>query len=360
MLNSSTGSVVQFSSDRMAITADAMVRGMYRGISCGQVFESVANSRDSWRLHKLLDAWWARGFRHVRIPVTWYGDSTDTCKLNDSTFMAQLTDTVNYAVQKGFIVMLNAHHEHWLHNNYDMTELYNGRFWALWRDIALRFNYVAQNKLIFEILNEPQGVFGNWSGAVSVNDPGAIQRTQMIMKTGFDGVRFVSGTRIVACSTNGMGSVGTVNSIYPTKDKLPGFGNDRYVMAHVHTYDDWKFCGQDGSCDMYTCQSDPIGALHRDIDARFAQLAAWRDKLGGNAVVPVQIGEYGIGRMDQWKRDNALTREYYMYTTRRCMAYGIAPTVWDDGSGNWYATESIDSSGNVQFVFGLVDAIMSA
>ncbi len=163
-----------------------------------------------------------------------------SCAFNANSLLTQqVNQTVTYALNKGFWVILNTHHESWLKNGYDGTSQYNGacdvahqfvpptalfrrlflilpcqmpclvlsclvlsclvlscrvvscrvvpclvlerlvlswnvlswnadKFWGLWRGIANYFKTGtgASRRLIFEVLNEPEGVFGDWHSGI--------------------------------------------------------------------------------------------------------------------------------------------------------------------------------------------------
>ncbi len=132
---------------------------------------------------------------------------------------------------------MNAHFEDFIFDSYDMSDSFNGKFWQLWKDVATFFAYAPQSKLILEILNEPHGVLGDWSGGADPRSARAIELTRRILKAGRDGVRSVDGDRIVQVSTNGLGNIGSLSWMYPTPSTLPGGGTDRFLQVHVHSYD---------------------------------------------------------------------------------------------------------------------------
>jgi hypothetical protein len=74
------------------------------GINLGQVFESddYNRPRDATNVSPLLLAFKQEGFKHVRIPVTWFPDATGgaagRCRLDDTTFMSQLENAIFYSI----------------------------------------------------------------------------------------------------------------------------------------------------------------------------------------------------------------------------------------------------------------------
>ncbi len=45
---------------------------MGRGINLGNTYELVANDRDPAATARMMDMFWDKGFRNVRVPVTWW------------------------------------------------------------------------------------------------------------------------------------------------------------------------------------------------------------------------------------------------------------------------------------------------
>ena len=79
----------------------------------------------------------------------------------------ELKAIVDYALAKKMYVEINTHHEHWLKNNYDGTATNDAKFAKLWTGIATFFiDYPKQ--LIFDVLNEPGGKMGQWSGGFPI------------------------------------------------------------------------------------------------------------------------------------------------------------------------------------------------
>jgi hypothetical protein len=307
---------------------------MKKGINLGSTFECQSQSRESSRVNKLFTAWKAKGFDHVRIPVTWYG-SSKTCKLDDANFMRQLKSAVDYALALGFTVILNAHHEEWLYSGYNDTEVYNGMFWNLWRRIALFFNYVPQEDMIFQILNEPHGVFDD-----------SIEWTRKINEVGYHGVRKISTTRLIAFQPNFMGNIYQAPKVYPTLASLPG--NPDYLMVSIHSYDAFAFCGQEGYNSYYASTGD----LSQSIDRLVGYINKWKSTNG----IPVILDECGVGRLKSVERDTDIVRHYYKYISNAFVNVGIPVTTWNDEG--WFCVSTIGTNG-VYHPCGLINAFLS-
>ena len=281
--------------------------------------------------------------------------------MDDPVFMKALDAAVYYAVNLGMCVIINTHFEQWIHNHYDGTEAYKGKFWGLWRNIVTRYKSIKQSDLVVELLNEPNSVLGAFSLG-NCNDPKAVELTRSIMKVGFDGVRSVDPTRMIALSSNGMQSVCQCPVIYPTRSLLPGGGNDKYLMVAVHDYVPWNYCGESESNDFYLKQKDPYGAMQNDINKLFDDLKAWHNGIGGDSVVGLLVTEFGVGcSNNSGRRNTDLVRAWYRQTAKACRDRKIGPCAWNDCSKtSWFGLSTLPSetNGKVEWLYGLADATL--
>ncbi|MBQ7753312.1 MAG: cellulase family glycosylhydrolase [Treponema sp.] len=124
-----------------------------------------------------FDAIKAKGFTSIRICVTWFPHiiEKDTYKI-DPVFMARVKEVVDWAISDGFYVLLNEHHS--VHDycvspkygdgyNLDGSQQSKAYLEAIYRQICAAFNGSYDERLIFEILNEPRlirndGKNGSW------------------------------------------------------------------------------------------------------------------------------------------------------------------------------------------------------
>jgi aryl-phospho-beta-D-glucosidase BglC (GH1 family) len=334
-----------------APTAAEINREMKTGFNLGNAFDLGLQSTKISDVAPLIDLYWAAGMRHIRIPVTW-GNDVKGNKLMDSEGrlntsnprLGELDQVIDYALNKGMVVIINTHHEHWLKRNYDNTDQYNVPFTNLWKGIANRYKSHSP-RLIFEVLNEPEGAFGDWSGTVSPFDPKAIALTRKINELGVAAIRSVSPTRVVMVGTNGQGNHSLLDDVYPTASSLPGGGSDKYLMATVHTYDPWAFCGEDGKNSNWPGE--------RAITTPVRAVAAHGQKLG----IPVNYGEFGVGRRSlQSERNTNVVRNFYRLIKQTAESTGMSATPWDDQG--WFGLVSRDGAGKYSFSHIIVPSMM--
>ena len=336
-------------------TAAEVNRVLGTGFNLGNTFDVDGHSTKPADIKPLIDLYISAGMRHVRIPVTW-GESIRGSALADRQGklnvrhprLRELKTVVDYALSKGLYVIVNAHHERWLKEHYDGSAAYDQAFSNLWTGIAKQFKSRSQ-KLVFELLNEPEGTFGVWSGPVRPFDPQGLRYTRHIYEVGWRAVRKTSGanrTRIVMVGTNGQGNQSMLDDVYPGTESLPGGGKDPYLMVTVHTYDPWAFCGQDGSNTKWPGEA----AIEKPI----REVAAHARKLG----VPVNYGEFGVGReKDQGERDTDLVRGYYRIVRQTAQSEGMSVTPWDDRG--WFGLTARSEDGTYRFLHGIVPSMMS-
>lgn len=327
-------------------SATAIIKAMGPGFNLGNVFDNGGNPSTIASIKNIIDLYKAAGMKHIRIPVTWVESvagvrlaSTNDGKVNFSQArFLELKAAIDYALEKDLYVVLNTHHEHWLKDNYDGSAAYNTKFTNLWTDIATYFKGYS-NKLIFDVLNEPEGAMGQWGKPILPTSTNAILLTRQINLVGYTAIRATGGantTRIIMVEPNGQGNQNQLDDIYPTKASLPGAGNDNYLAMQVHTYDPWAFCGQDGSDGAYPGSSS--------ISSTINKVAQHATLIG----VPVNYGEFGVGRLtNSAARNTAVVLEFYRTIKTTCTTNNMSFTVWDDRG--WFGL--ITSSDKINYTF---------
>ena len=318
---------VYVSSSLSGQTAAEITKAMGPGFNLGNTFDNGGNPTSITSIKSIIDIYKAAGMKHIRIPVSWIQSvagntlaSTTDGKVNfqHSRFL-ELKAAIDYALEKDLYVVINAHHEHWLKDNYDGSAAYDTKFSNLWTDIATYFKSYP-NKLIFDVLNEPEGTMGEWGGAILPTNSNAINLTRKINLVAYNAIRATGGgntTRVVMVEPNGQGNQGQIEEVYPSKAELPGLGNDKYLVIQVHTYDPWAFCGQTGADSAYPGATSVAAAINK---------VALHSALLG---VPINYGEFGVGRTSD-ARNTTVVYEYYRTVKATTLANNMSFSVWDD------------------------------
>jgi len=335
-------------------TAAAVVEAMGTGFNLGNTFDVGQHSTAPENIKPIIDLYYTAGMRHVRIPVTWGQGVNGSNLANENgivnfyhTRFLQLKAVIQYALDKNMYVVLNTHHEHWLKDHYDGSAAADTVFTTLWRGIADHFKDYSDH-LIFEILNEPEGAFGDWNGGPTANDPQALSFTRKINYVGYKAIRETGGrnsTRIIMVAPNGQGNQGQFDEVYPNKASLPGGGADTYLAVQVHTYDPWSFCGQTGRNSAWPGSASVTNAVNT--------VAAHAALLG----VPINYGEFGVGRdANAGERNSDVVREYYRTMRLATSAKKMSATLWDDRG--WFGMVALNGN-NYDFLYNIVPTMMA-
>lgn len=311
-------------------SATDVIANMADGFNLGNTFENGNNTTTLAASKPIIDLYHQAGMKHVRIPVTWMdrfttkdhlADSEGNINVDNARFK-ELVKVIDYAISLDLYVVLNTHHEHWLKDNYDGTAAFDNKFANLWTEIATHFKDYP-NKLIFEVLNEPEGRLGEWGGSWPQPTSGlALAYTRTVNEVGYNAIRATGGlneTRIVMVSTNGQGNEAMIEEVYPSKSSLPGGGEDSYLAIQVHSYNPWAFCGQTGSNAAFPGTAAIENAIKK---------VGVHSKLLG---VPVNYGEFGVGRDGNTaERNTDLVRGYYKTFATTTLGQNMSYSVWDD------------------------------
>lgn len=327
-----------------ALTARQITAEMAAGFNLGNTFENGINTTTFASIKPIIDLYHNAGMNNIRIPTTWMDRFTasdhlanDNGNINlNNTRFKELVKVIDYAISLDMYVVLNTHHEHWLKDNYDGSAAMDTKFSNLWTSIATYFKDYP-SKLIFEILNEPEGKLGEWDGSGPFPDPTtttSLSYTRQVNKVGYNAIRATGGlntTRMIMVAPNGQGNEAMIEEVYPSKATLPGGGTDKYLGIQVHSYNPWAFCGQTGSNAAFPGSASFENAIKK--------VAAHANLLN----VPANYGEFGVGRSSNTaERNTDLVRGYYKTYDDTTLSQGMSYSVWDDRG--WFGL--INSSGS--------------
>ena len=208
--------------------------------------------------------------------------------------MSRVEQVVDWALSRDLYVVLNCHHEDWIRQSYPADQI--PKFESLWSQIATRFAGKSE-KLVFEILNEPQGTMNN----ADVNDMN-IRILAVIRQT--------NPNRSVII---GADSYNAFNRLIDPSFNVP---NDSQLIANFHYYNPWSFCGL-GTGTWGTAQDSAT------IANNFASVSNWSAQHNN---IPVYVGEYGAEK----EGDYASRVKYYRAIATYATANGFSYIAWDD------------------------------
>lgn len=324
----------------MESTASQLAKNMYAGWNLGNSLEAPG-SETSWGNPKttkaFIDSVKAAGFNAVRIPCAWnsYIENTVTCKLKDS-WLARVKEVVDYCIDNEMYVVVNIHWDGgWLENNCTTAkqEENNAKQKAIWEQIAMNFRDYGEH-LLFAGTNEP-----NVSSATEMAVLLSYEQTFI------DAVRSTGGRNAyrVLIFQGPSTDIEKTNTLMKT---LPSDKVSNRLMAEVHYYTPWNFCGLEADASwgkmFYYWGANYHSTTDTDRNANWGEeatvdqfFALMKSKFSNNGI-PIILGEYGAIRRSNLSGD-ALTnhlasRAYYLkYVTRQAKTFGMVPFYWDNG-----------------------------
>lgn len=371
-----TGKDLTIASDNSGVTSNAMTLYSKMGIgwNLGNALESCSSSTSasetSWGNPKttqaLIDAVKAAGFNTVRIPCAWSGyiEDQSTYRIKDS-WLARVKEVVDYCINDGLYVVLNSHWDGgWRDDSpyYSTQVAVNAKHKAIWQQIAVYFRDYDEH-LIFAGTNE---VGVNLSGTPTAENLSVQKSYNQVF---VDAVRATGGKNtyrnllVQAYATN----IAYANT-YMT---MPTDATSNRLMAEVHFYDPWDYCGLEadaswGNVIYYWGKEagyDQYGTISSwgQEDWVREEFGLMKTKFVDNNI-PVVMGEYGaIYRTGTSQANLDASRNYYLnYVTKEALAYGIVPVYWDNGATGNLSFGLFDRSSGAQVRSSAINAIISA
>lgn len=288
----------------------------------------------------LIDAVAAAGFNAVRIPCAWdsYIEDQETYKIKES-WLARVQEVVDYCYANEMYVILNIHWDGgWLEENItpEKEEEVSQKQEVLWKQIAIHFRDYDEH-LLFAGTNEP-----------NVEDAEQMAVLLNYEQVFIDAVRGTGGRNAYRVLIF-QGPSTDIDKTHTLMTSLPQDDVEDRLMAEVHYYTPWNFCGltQDESWgDFYYFWGENYhieGAEGRypdwdcEEDYVLAQFQKMKTKFVDNDI-PVILGEFGairrtISNNAEWQQLHYESRAYFnRYVTQQAKNYGMVPFYWDEGS----------------------------
>jgi endoglucanase len=312
------------------ITSLQLAKEMSPGLNLGNTLEALP-SETAWgnppTSQAVMSAFKAAGFKTVRIPVAWnqYADAEGNIR---PSWMARVTQVVDYARNAGLYVLINTHWDGgWAdHPTYARQAEVNARLAKFWQQIATHFKGYDDH-LLFAGTNEVH-IKGEYGRATAENC--AVQNS--FNQTFVNTVRATGGNNarrhlVVQSYNTNHDEALSCNLQLPT-DTVPA-----RLMMEVHYYDPFPFTIEH---DSKVWQWGKI-ATDRSataewgdephVDATFQKLkAAFVDK-----GVPVILGEYGAGMKRAYPGMDRYRKYWNEYITGSAFRHGLVPVYWDTG-----------------------------
>lgn len=286
---------------------------------------------------QLIDSVWKAGFNTIRIPCAWNGHADQSTLEIDANFLDRVKEVIDYCYVHNMYVIINCHWDGgWLENNVteDMQDTVNAKQEAYWTQIAEYFRDYDEH-LLFASANEP-----------NVNNAAQMAVLMTYHQTFIDAVRATGGnnsSRVLVVQ----GPSTDIDKTNQFMSSMPADQIEDRLMAEVHYYTPWQFCGMDQDADwgkmFYFWGKDYHSSANPTRNATWGEessvetyFQSMKTKFVDKGI-PVILGEWGaIKRSSLTGDDLALhiaSREYYYkYVTNSMIRHGLIPVYWDNGS----------------------------
>lgn len=307
------------------LTAKEIVGSLKAGWNLGNSLDAQGGETN-WgnpkTTKKMIDAVAKKGFKTIRIPVSWGQYTSDKAhgyKI-DQSFLKRVGDVVDYAIANDMYVILNTHHEtDWIIPEKNRMGDAKNKFISIWKQIATYFAGY-NDKLIFEGLNEPRVIGGanEWVGGTSENRKIINDLEAAFVKT-VRGVGYNNSKRLLLLTSEAA-------CIKDDALKDVVIPKDSYIAMSLHAYTPYEFCFSQGA-NYYNWD----GSKKSDIKWGFDQMKKYF--LDKN--IPVVITEFGAERKGSDSSNNDAQvvkwmKDYMTYAKQ----YHIPTVVWDNNVVN--------------------------
>ena len=323
------------------VSSVEMAKNMIIGWNLGNTLDATAwNNADNaglstetgWGMPKttesMISAVKAEGFKTSRIPVSWHNHISDTSNYKiDSTWMARVKQVVDWAYNQDMYVIINIHHDNLaesklagkcgfaLSKQADIQAQSMAYIRNIWTQIAIEFASYDE-RLVFEVLNEPRDVDGEvtgnewWCNQKSIMDIITSQEQVAI-----NAIRAVPGNKNRFIMVPGYAASGSDGSMLALYTMPTDSAHDKLLLS-THAYSPYLFAMSDATDNIFG--DDDKGSL----DYIFNYLkTAYTDK--GIGVV--------MGEASASDKDNTAERvKWTTYYFTKAREAGIPVVLWDN------------------------------
>lgn len=324
----------------MASTAVQIASRIALGINFGNTMEA-SGGETAWGNPLITEAQIKlvkdHGFDAIRLPVSWNQYANQETAEISATWLNQVKQVVQYAVDNELYVIVNIHWDGgWLENNIDTAnrDAINAKQKAFWEQIATQLRDFDE-RVLFASANEP-----------NVENAEEMAKLDSYHQTFVDAVRSTGGKN----SHRVLVLQGPKTDIEKTDQLWNGMPDDTVadkLMAEIHFYTPFNFTlmttvetwGKpayywgNGFHSTTDTEHNATWGEEALIDQLFTSMKTKFVDQG----IPVVLGEYSAMRRDNLTGDDlalhlASRAYYFRYVTERARTTGLLPFVWDTGS----------------------------
>lgn len=311
----------------------------------------------------LIDGVSKAGFNTIRIPCAWDSHADQSTLQIDQAWLARVKEVIDYCYKNNMYVILNCHWDGgWLENNVTeaMQESVNKKQKTYWTQIANYFKDYDEH-LLFAGTNEP-----------NVEDATQMAVLLTYLQTFIDAVRATGGNN----SSRILVVQGPSTDIEKTNQLMNSMPTDKVedrLMAEVHYYTPWNFCGLDQDADwgkmFYFWGKDYHSTTNPERNATWGEedmveelFQLMKTKFVDKGI-PVILGEYGVIKRSSLSGSDlelhiASRGYYYRYVTNAMIRYGLIPYYWDNGHNGNNGFALFDRNNGAVVDQGAVDSLI--
>ena len=298
--------------------------------SYGDKANKGLSTETSWKMptttEAMIKAVAARGFKTIRIPVSWHNHITDSSYTIDSAWLERVKTVVDWSLNAGMKVIINIHHDNLSEaqmsttygfcvpeNNAGLKNQSLLYIKSIWKQVASYFKDYDEN-LIFEVLNEPRAVGKSyeWSGSGSqISNANKIIREYE--KAALDEIRSAGGKNDVRFV---MVPPYAASPSMTEGWSLPSDSASGKLIVSVHAYTPYTFCMDASTVNTFGSRElSDINWLFNSLGKDFT-----------NRGIPVIIGEASASD----KNNLAERKKWFAYYCAKGRSAGIPIVLWDN------------------------------
>ncbi|MGB5818185.1 MAG: glycoside hydrolase family 5 protein [Saonia sp.] len=328
------------------LTSVELVADMGSGWNLGNTLDVEDEDETLWgnplTTKEMIDAVNDRGFKTIRVPVTWRFHMGDAPNYTiEKEWLERVQEIVEYARGNDMYVIINIHHDDpWIIPTYEKADEVKDRLAKVWTQIANHFKEYS-DYLVFETLNEPryENSPEEWTGGTAEGRDVVNQ----YHKACVDAIRATGGNnamRHLMVSTYAASTGPTV------LDALVIPNDDPNIIISLHSYFPFEFCL--GGTDTTWGTDADKNALEFEFDKIVNKFVA-----NGRAVI---MGEWSSGNQNN-TADRLAHADFY---SKECAKRGLMPIWWDVGYYGDNASGLMDRN-TLEWPYGeIADAVINS
>jgi len=339
------------------LTSVQLSRLMGAGWNLGNSLEAIGGET-AWgnpaTTQATINAVKAAGFKSIRIPVSWkqYADANDNIS---ASWMARVTQVVNYARTAGLYTVINVHWDGgWMQPTYAQQATVNTRLTKFWTQIANNFKGY-DDTLLFAGTNE----------VMKDGDYGTPTVEYYSVQNSFNQT-FVNAVR--ATGGNNLARHLVVQGFNTNIDHTVSFATvpsdsvASRLSMEVHFYDPYNFTlNADSSIWQWgagatSAANTETWANEAFVDAQFQRM---KSRFVDNGVAVI-LGEFGAMRRTEYSGAEAYRTAWDQYVARSAWLHGMVPMYWDAGATDNHGTGLFVRSSGANAFPAITSAIVNA